>query len=76
MARRIRGWMEKQVKSGRVKWTVMGPGAGGFGVGGFGGAGFGAGPGFGDNQGGSPGETQSDAATRLGLDPKNEIDAG
>ncbi len=76
MARRIRGWMEKQVKSGRVKWTVMGPGAGGFGVGGFGGAGFGAGPGFGMDEDESTGEPQSDAATRLGLDPKNEIDAG
>ena len=74
MARRLQGWMEKQLKSGKVQWTVMGSGPG-FG-GGFG-PGFGAGMGM-DPREGEEGESQDrgDAAARLGLDPRNEIDGG
>lgn len=60
MARRIRGWMARQVESGRVQWTVVGgPWDPGFGPG--------------DD---SDDPARSDAATRLGLDPRNEIDGG
>ena len=74
MARRIRGWMERQVKSGRVQWTVMGPGGmGGFGSGGPGGSPWG--PGFGEEPA-SDDPAKGEAARKLGLDPRNEIDGG
>jgi UPF0716 family protein affecting phage T7 exclusion len=76
MARRIRGWLLKQVESGQVQWTVVGGGTG-FGTG------FGSGPGFpgaGDAQG-RPGTRVPDDDDEAGppipgLDPRNEIRGG